>query len=580
MRLFIAEKPSLGKAIAQYLPGTCLHQGGASGKGPTHIQVGNDIVTWCFGHLLEMAEPEAYSDEYKKWDVTTLPIIPSQWKLLPKEDAKKQIKVIKSLLEKCSVVVNAGDPDREGQLLVDELLEYLGSKKPVKRLWLSSLDEVSVTKALSDLRDNSDYANLKLSAEARQRSDWLVGMNLTRAYTLAGQASGFNNVLSVGRVQTPTLALVVARDLAIENFKSRNFYSVTADINCACGITFRAKWLPSDSVILDESKRLLDKSVANKIVSLIKGLNGKVTKYETTEKKQPAPLPFSLSKLQTEANKRFGLGAQAVLDIAQSLYEAKLTTYPRTDCQYLPESQHRDASKILESLADIVGDASHRMQKSLRSSAWNDKKVTAHHAIIPTGQRQNLQGNEARIYELIVQFYAAQFLPEYRYQETEIVLSIAGETFSARGKTPVSAGWRELFNDKQNEEEKQDEGESSQPLPTLQQGESIKCQDGRTESKKTTPPAHFTEGSLIQTMTNIHNIVVEPELKKRLKETAGIGTEATRAGIIETLKKRKFIIEQKKNLVSTETGRKLISALPDAIISPGLTGLFEQALEA
>ena len=256
MRLFIAEKPSLGRAIAQYLPAKGVSHGGGPGKGATHIIAGDDVVSWCFGHLLEMAEPDDYNIAFKRWSFRTLPIVPENWRLLPRDAAKAQINAIKLLLDKCDIVIHAGDPDREGQLLVDELLEHLGNTKPVQRIWLSALDESNVRKALGNLKDNAAYANLKASAEARQRGDWLVGMNLTRAYTLAGQQEGYQGVLSIGRVQTPTLALVVNRDLSIDNFKPQDFYAVVATIQSAGG-EFLARWKPDDNVPVDESGRVL-----------------------------------------------------------------------------------------------------------------------------------------------------------------------------------------------------------------------------------------------------------------------------------------------------------------------------------
>jgi DNA topoisomerase-3 len=353
MRLFIAEKPSLGRAIAQFLPA----KGISRGSPPTHIVAGDDVVTWCFGHLLEMAEPEHYSEAFKKWDFEHLPMVPQEWHLIPKDDAKAQIKAIKALLAEADEVVNAGDPDREGQLLVDELLEHLGNKKPVKRIWLAALDETNVKKALGDLRDNrtgttpsgQQYQHLKTSAEARQRGDWLVGMNLTRAYTLSVRKYGYDDVVSIGRVQTPTLALVVNRDLAIENFKPKDFFGVTASIK-ATGGAFFARWKPSDSVTVDDAGRVLDKSVTDAVADKVRGQNGVVVQFDATEKKTAAPLPYSLSSLQLAANKKHGLSAQEVLDIAQELYEAKLTTYPRTDCNYLPESQLKDAANMLAGL--------------------------------------------------------------------------------------------------------------------------------------------------------------------------------------------------------------------------------------
>lgn len=580
MRLFIAEKPSLGRAIAQFLPAKGVPRGPA-GSPPTHIVAGDDVVTWCFGHLLEMAEPEDYSEAFKKWDFSLLPMVPDEWRLIPKDDAKGQIKAIKALLAEADEVVNAGDPDREGQLLVDELLEHLGNSKPVKRIWLAALDETNVRKALADLRDNADYQNLKASAESRQRGDWLVGMNLTRAYTLAGRQSGYDGVLSIGRVQTPTLALVVNRDLAIENFKPKDFFGVTASIKAAGG-TFAARWKPSDSVTVDDAGRVLDKAVTDAVVAKVRGQAGTVAKFDATEKKTAAPLPFSLSSLQLAANKKLGLGAQEVLDLAQELYEAKLTTYPRTDCNYLPESQLGDAAAILAGLPEEYADLVKQADPSLKSAAWNDKKITAHHAIIPTGQLAQLKGKQAQLFDMIVRAYLAQFFPAYTYRQTSIVLDVAGETFTASGKVPLSPGWKAVFGTVDEDEDeggKDDDKADKQTLPALKNGEAVACESASVDSKKTTPPQRFTEGTLIQAMTNIHQLVEDPELKKRLKETAGIGTEATRANILETLKKRNFLVEKGKQIISTDPARKLILALPDAVKSPGLTGLFEQVLD-
>ena len=577
MRLFIAEKPSLGRAIAQYLPVKGLPQG-AQGRGATHIIAGDDVVSWCFGHLLEMAEPDDYNAAYKRWSFNTLPIVPTDWHLVPRESAKAQINVIKLLLEQCDVIVHAGDPDREGQLLVDELLDHLGNSKPVKRIWLSALDESNVRKALANLKDNTNYANLKASAEARQRGDWLVGMNLTRAYTLAGQRGGYQGVLSIGRVQTPTLALVVNRDLSIDNFKPRDFYAVVATVKAAKG-NFLARWKPSEDVPVDDSGRVIDQKIAEQIAANTTGKTGTVVSFVASKKKQAAPLPFSLSTLQALANKKLGLGAQEVVDIAQSLYESKVATYPRTDCTYLPESQLGDATKILASLPAEYGDFVKQADTSLKSPAWNDKKITAHHAIIPTGHCASLSGKQKQVFDLIVRAYLAQFFPAYTYCETNIVLNLAGETFTASGKVPLSPGWKIVYGmDEEAASEAKDKAEK-QTLPLVKKGEPVECKATKVEFKKTTPPARFTEGTLIQAMTNIHNLVDDPELKRRLKETAGIGTEATRAGIIETLKKRHFIAEKGKQIISTDAGRQLITALPNSVKSPGLTGLFEQLLD-
>ncbi|EDM82078.1 DNA topoisomerase 3 [Limnobacter sp. MED105] len=578
MRLFIAEKPSMGKEIAKNLGGKMVNQGPA-GKPPTHIEVGGDVVTWGFGHLLEMAPPEHYSEAFKKWSFDTLPIEPKSFELLPKSNAKAQISTIKALLKKASTVVNAGDPDREGQWVVDSLLEHFGNTKPVQRIILQALDEVSVKKALANLQPNTSpqFIGWKNSAIGRQRSDWFWGMNLTRAHTLVSNVKG--QVVSIGRVQTPTLGLVVARDLAIENFKPKDFYAVSAQIVGAEPV-FSAKWKPSDAVPVDESGRVLDANIAQTVCAKIKSQTASVTAFEAVDKKQSAPLPYSLSSLQLAASKKLGLGAQRVLDIAQTLYEQKLTSYPRTDCPYLPESQHASAELIAKCLPEKYSELVKGASFSIKSGAWNDSKVTAHHGIIPTGQKANLSGELAAVYDMIVLAYLAQFYPPFVYKQTTISLEVAGEKFTASGKAPISQGWKVVFGSEESEE-----GEDKQTLPVLQVGQSLICETAQVDAKKTTPPLRFTEGTLIQAMTNVHQLVDDPEIKKRLKETAGIGTEATRANIIETLKMRKFIEipdsgKDKGKLVSTQNGRKLIAKLPDSLKSAGITGLFEQALES
>ncbi|MDQ3231109.1 MAG: DNA topoisomerase, partial [Pseudobdellovibrionaceae bacterium] len=295
MRVFIAEKPSLGEAIAQCLPGQKQKHRGQ--RGPTHITVGSDVVTWCFGHIYELCEPNEYDPAWEKWTLEALPIVPKVWKRKPRSDAREQIKVIKDLLRECSEVVNAGDPDREGQLLVDEVLEELKCTKPVKRIWLNATDQKSVEKSLANLKDNRDFKPLKDSAEARSWGDWLVGMNATRKMTLLGRKAGLDGVLSVGRVQTPTLALVVQRDLAIENFKPRDFYMVAASI-LAEGRAFKARWVPSDNVQLDEAGRLLDRAPAEAVAAKMSGKAASVARFEAKEKSEGQPLAFSLDKLQ------------------------------------------------------------------------------------------------------------------------------------------------------------------------------------------------------------------------------------------------------------------------------------------
>ena len=575
MRLFIAEKPSLGRAIAQCLPGQKREHKGK--KGPTHITVGQDVVSWCFGHIYQLAEPEDYESSWSKWSLDTLPMVPLHWQLKPKSEAKEQIRLIKALLCECSEVIHAGDPDREGQLLVDELLEELQNKKPVKRMWLAATDEKSVQKALGALRDNQEFQSLKDSAEARSRGDWLVGMNATRKMTLLGQAAGLDGVLSVGRVQTPTLALVVGRDTEIENFKTKDFYSVRALMGFG-NLTFMARWEPVEGTTLDESGRLLDRKVAEALVQKISGQKAIVKEFQAKEKTEQQPLPFSLDRLQMECNRRLGLSAQETLELAQELYESKLISYPRTDCGHLPESQLSEADGILKSLAKLYPKEVAKTDITITSPAWNDQKLTAHHGIIPTGVLAELSGKAEEVFKVIVVRYLSQFYGVYRYLESSMELSCQGEKLVAKGRTPLSLGWRELFSESEDEEGDKDSLEKIQ-LPQLDKGQVLECQSAMVEAKKTNPPARFTESSLLAAMLNIHKFESDPELKKRLEETAGIGTPATRAGILETLKKRGYIEVKKKQLFSTDKGRQLISVLPLPIKSPGLTALFEQMLE-
>ncbi|MDO5693511.1 MAG: DNA topoisomerase III [Pseudomonadota bacterium] len=586
MRLFIAEKPSLAAAIASGLPGT-------ANKTRTHIEVGNDIVTWCVGHILEQFMPEDYDPALKQWRAETLPIAPDQWKLKVKDGMQGQVKAIGDLLKRASVVVNAGDPDREGQLLVDEVLLYLGNRKPVQRVLVNDYNDGPLRKALASIQDNTEqqFRGWYDSALARSRFDWLFGLNLTRAYTLAARRIGYDGVLTVGRVQTPTLGLVVARDLAIENFKPVPFYTLTASVMHAKG-PFAANWrAKSGQAGLDGEGRLIDAAVAQALAARLNGKPAKIVKYEKKPANEHPPLPFSLSSLQMAANDRHGFTAQQVLDICQALYEThKLTTYPRTDCNYLSEAQHADARGLLDVVSanlPALAAVAAKADTSRKSPAFNDKKVTAHHAIVPTARRMDaaaLSDNERKVYDMIARAYLAQFFPPCQFMLTDIEVSIDGETFTAKGKTPISAGWREIYALPEPDADDDAEAEASdkQELPVMQQGDTALCEKCTVKNRKTTPPRRFTDKLLLAAMLDIHKYVDDPAAKARLKEGQGIGTEATRAGIIEELKKRQFIQPLKagsKELVSTPSARGLIAALPAHAKNPALTGICEQALD-
>lgn len=468
MRLFIAEKPNLAKAIANGL--------GNGRKDDGCIRCGNDVVTWCFGHMLELAWPQDYKPEYAQWRREHLPIIPSEWKFKVRKDAAKQLAVIGSLLREADSVVNGGDPDREGQLLVDEVLEHFNYRGPVARIWLPSLDDKSVRIALDGIRDNAPYAPLRDAARARSLADWLVGINATRAMTIKGREGGRSETLSLGRVQTPTLALVVARDREISSFKPIDYLVLRASLVHSAG-EFAATFVPSETQAgLDSSGRLIDAAVADALVAGVKGANGLVAEAAREAKTKAAPLPHSLSSLQKAASARLGMSAQQVLDTAQSLYEKKLTSYPRTDCRYLPNEQFDGAAAVLATLASVpgLGQMANAADASLKSASWNTGKVTAHHAIAPTGEMppDNLKAAERDLYLMIATAFCLQFHLVMRYEAQKVAVTLADTRWEATGRHVLDPGWTRFTG---NDEEQDDAPD--QALPPLEQGDALQCRD-------------------------------------------------------------------------------------------------------
>lgn len=599
MKLYIAEKPSLARAIADVLPKPHKKQQG-------YIQVGNgDIVTWCIGHILEQAEPEAYGEQYKKWQLEHLPIIPENWQLKPKYKTKSQLTVIRNWLKKADEVVHAGDPDREGQLLVDEVLNYLKLTKTktaaVKRLLISDLNPAAVKKALNQLTSNQAFMPLSISALARSRADWLYGINLTRALTIQGGKAGYQGVLSVGRVQTPVLGLVVNRDREIANFVSKPFFEVEAELTLNSESTnaqvltpnIMAKWQPSEACqpYQDEDGRVVVKALAENVVSRIHQQPAKVTELKKQDKQQSAPLPYNLSALQIDAAKRYAMNAKLVLDVCQALYEKhKLITYPRSDCRYLPTEHFSQAPQILAMLKDSQLPLAKQLDDAdakRKSRAWQDSKVGAHHAIIPTTKspaKLNLNNFEKNIYQLICRQYAAQFFPAYCYQQIKASFLIAGGLFTASTNIVSQLGWKSLFTPAKNSDANSNsatdnEQQNNNPaLANLSQGQTLFCQQGHLREKQTEPPKHFTDASLLAAMTGIGRFVTDKSLKAILKETDGLGTEATRAGIIDLLFKRGFLTRQGKQIHATDTGKGLIDALPSDCTQPDMTARWELSL--
>lgn len=589
MRLYIAEKPSMGAEIAKCLTGPIQRKDG-------YLITKDGVVTWAFGHILRQAEPDEYNAAYKKWNAADLPIIPTKWKMIIDESCKKQFGIIKNLIDKADEIIHAGDPDREGQLLIDEVLDYVHCQKPVKRILLNALDEESIKKANANLRDNKDFLNLKKSALARARADWLIGMNLSRAYTLAARRAGKKEVLAIGRVKTPTLALVVRRERELQNFKPVDYFIIKVIFAHQNG-EFITTWKPQDTQRgLDSENRLLDENIAKALIAKFasKTEQGKIIAYQKAQKKEAQRLPFSLSTLQVLAGKRFGYEPQLVLDTAQKLYEKKLTTYPRSDCEYLPQSQFSDAKVIVHNLLNYqdkqLSTWAKKADISIKSRAWNDKKITAHHAIIPTKIKANLNALsevERNVYFLIAQAYIAQFYSVHIYDQTKITVMYMNENFTTSGRTVKQLGWKELYlqnanKNKLNYEEINEKEEENSSLPLMKKNDVVDYIDGKYEKKSTKPPTRFTSATLLAGMKEIHKYVKDVEVKKKLKDIYGIGTEATRASIIEDLIKRGFLQTEgkKKYLIPTQTAYMLIDVLPDEMTYPDSTAIWEDYLHS
>ncbi|AVO50729.1 DNA topoisomerase III [Melaminivora suipulveris] len=576
MRLFLCEKPSQGKDIGRILGATQRGEGCLNGSGVT--------ITWCIGHLVEAAAPEVYDAALKRWSLEQLPIIPQQWRVEVKPKTATQFKVVKALLAKATHLVIATDADREGELIAREIIDLCGYRGPIERLWLSALNDASIRTALGKLRPSSDTLPMYYSALARSRADWLVGMNLSRLFTLLGRQAGYDGVLSVGRVQTPTLKLVVDRDREIAAFKSVPFWAIDVSLS-AEGQAFAAQWVAPDDCT-DDAGRCLQQPVAQQAAQQIRAAgSAQVVSVGTERVREGPPLLFDLSTLQEVCSRQVGLDVQETLQIAQALYEThKATTYPRSDSGYLPESMFAEVPIVLDSLLNtdpslrpIMG----QLDRSQRSRAWNDGKVTAHHGIIPTLEPANLSAlseKELAVYRLIRAHYLAQFLPHHEFDRTVAEFSCGQQTLVATGKQVVVKGWRLVLAEPQADEDGDDTARS-QVLPPLREG--LACQVAEVEIKalKTMPAKPYTQGELVKSMKGIARFVTDPRLKQKLKDTTGIGTEATRANIISVLIARGYIVKKGRSIRASDAAFTLIDAVPAAIADPGTTAVWEQALD-
>ncbi|ELI8126412.1 DNA topoisomerase III [Yersinia enterocolitica] len=580
MRLYLCEKPSQGKDIARVLGARQRGNGCYNGPGI--------VVTWCIGHLVEAAPPEAYGEQYKRWSIEQLPILPERWRNEVKSSTATQFKAVKQLIGQATELVIATDADREGEMIAREIIDLCGYRGSIQRLWLSALNDASIRKALDALKPSNETLPMYYSALARSRADWLIGMNLSRLFTVLGRQAGYQGVLSVGRVQTPTLKLVVDRDRAIARFVSVPYWTVDVQLSHS-GQSFSASWVPSEGAC-DEAGRCLQQSVALYAADQIRdGREALVQSVETERVREAPPLPFDLGTLQETCSRQFGLDVQETLDIAQALYEThKATTYPRSDSGYLPESMFAEAPAVLDAI--VATDPSmrpliNRLDRNQRSRAWNDAKVTAHHGIIPTLEPSNLSAmseKERAVYGLIRAHFIAQFMPHHEFDRTVARLLANGQSLQANGKQVIVPGWRlALINSEpETQDDKDDEpAQRSQILPPLSNGTRSGVEQVELKALKTMPPKPYTQGELIKAMKGVAKLVTDPRLKLKLKETTGIGTEATRASIINGLLGRSYLIKKGRSIRASDAAFTLIDAVPSAIADPGMTAVWEQALD-
>lgn len=616
MKLIIAEKPSLARTVAKVIGITSDNS-----RNGGHIVCKDDyVVTWVFGHILELCEPQDYDEKYKSWSLDLLPIVPTTWKYQVKKDAKDQFNNIKALLKSATMVINCGDPDREGQLLIDELLLHLNIKLPTKRLLILDPKGTAIKKALDNMEDNSKYYSWYQAGLLRSQADWLIGMNCTRAFTQLGSRSGVVGVVSVGRVQTPTLKLIYDRHMAIKNYKPLNYYNLVAEFATISGEAFTAKLdLKATGLTLDGEGRLLSDSELKVIGDKINGQLGAISEYEVKASETLPPALFKLSDLQAVANAKLGLSADETLKIAQSLYEKQLITYPRTACAFLPESLHADAAKIIAMLIPQfilpVQIEPNTVDATMKSKAFDDKKLEgeSHFAIIPTGEKygiDTLTENEQQLYSIIGTQYLAQFMPNLKYEQTTGTVTCENYNFNFSGKVIKSLGWKEmviknsLLMKQKDEDESDNNDEDNQKLPVLSLNQDVKnVFNNNIKKSTTTKPKPYTEGTIIKAMANIHNVLDEilkpyfsnevevkssmESYKKILKETAGLGTEGTRAGIIKTLKTRQFITNNGKNLEITDKGLQFMELIAGGqnlikfweLTNPVITAMYEQELD-
>ncbi|EFF9667473.1 MULTISPECIES: type IA DNA topoisomerase [Enterobacterales] len=587
MRLFIAEKPQYAKIIAEALGN------GRSQKG--YIDCGNDKVTWCVGHLLQLVTPSEINPEYAQWNKEQLPMQLRPARLKPIDRTAEQFEVVAGLISQASEIIHAGDPDEEGQLLVDEVLEYCKNKSPVKRFLLKDPNLEAAKRALASLSDNKQFYGMYQKALARSVADYVYGLNMTRAYTIAARERGYDGVISIGRVQTAVLALIVNRTLLNKSHVASFYYDIYGDMQIQ-GNAIKAKFVvPQEADFpVDNKNRISDKEAASKIAQACTGKNITVTRADIQEKSRSVPLPFSILGLQAKMSTQYGIKAEKTLQITQVLRDKySAISYNRSDCNYLTEEQFSAAPPLLEKLTTQVAEfAQIREAGSLdfkrKSAAFNDDEVSAHTGIIPIAvpEREKMTEDEWRVYSAIAMQYLAQFMPPKRYNAVQVDFQCDDRTFTARAVKSVDDGWTRWLS---ASDDKGAENESDDCLYTvlasLSEGVTGKCDSATVKDEKTQPPALYTEATLLNDLMSVAKYVQDPKLKQLLinrdegkgkGERGGIGTPATRGKILETLEERGFFAFDKKKILPTQLGYSLIQLLPYELKVPDMTALWHE----
>lgn len=580
MIVCVAEKPSVGAYIANVL--------GAKQRKDGYFEGNGYQVTWTFGHLCALLDPQEYSDQWKAWSLSSLPMIPARFsiKVSGDEGVHKQFNVIKNLIAEADEVINCGDAGQEGELIQRWVYQQAGCKCPVKRLWVNSLTEEAIRDGFQQLKDQTEYQHLYEAGLMRAIGDWLLGMNATRAYTIRyAQGTGRNRqVLSVGRVQTPTLALVVKRQAEIENFKPRTYWELKT--------TYRNTLFNAQIPVEEDEYAITSAEQGEALVDSIKDLPFVINSVEKKKGLEFAPKLYDLTSLQVDCNKKFAFSAEQTLQLIQSLYEKRVTTYPRVDTTYLSDDIYPKVPGILAGIKDFYPQVTPLLGAKLPKSkkVFDNKKVTDHHAIIPTGQRpDNLTADEKKVYELVALHFIAVFYPECEVSNTTVLAKAGDIDFKVTGREVIKPGWRAVFanltptlspgegEDSQDSPDSLDSSGTQKSLPAFVKGESG-AHIPQLKEKTTTPPKYYTEATLLRAMETAGKTVENDELREAMKEN-GIGRPSTRAAIIEKLYQRKYIVKQGKSLRATETGINLIHLIISPLLkSAELTGLWEKKL--